>query len=105
LQPSFYTWKRRLGAEPATADRGSGPRLLSVRLPLALLGCGIGVLYLVFPDFLSVAIGFLKVRLVLIPQNPERAWGWYVGWYITERCQQKSPGGPRDWSKRGGPEV
>jgi hypothetical protein len=37
------------------------------RPAIALFGCGIGVLYLVLPNFLSVAIGFLKARLVLLP--------------------------------------
>ena len=47
--------------KPETADPAPP------RLPVALFGGGIGVLYLLLPDFLSVAIGFLKARLILLP--------------------------------------
>jgi hypothetical protein len=50
--------------EPAGKPEPDGK--LPSRLPLVVFSCGIAVLYLVLPDFLSAAIGFLKARLVLL---------------------------------------
>jgi hypothetical protein len=37
------------------------------RLPIALLGVALGCLYVLVPDFPSLAVGFLKARLALLP--------------------------------------
>jgi hypothetical protein len=47
--------------------RGERVALPAVRLPVIVLSVGLVVLYVLLPDFLSVAVGFLKARLALLP--------------------------------------
>jgi hypothetical protein len=63
--PAKTGMARSLGA--LTQPRSPLGALTQPRSPIVLFGAGIGVLYLVLPDFLSAAIGFLKARLVLLP--------------------------------------